>query len=388
MRRTYLDHAATTPVRDEVLDAMLPYLRERFGNPSSAHAFGREARVGLERARRELAGALGCEPAQVVFTSGGTEADNLAVLGGALAARARGRRFAVAVAAVEHKAVLAAAHEVAARGGEARLLPVDAGGAVDRAALDDALAAGVPLVSCMWVNNETGVVQPVADLAARCRDAGARFHTDAVQAVGKVAWEAAPLRDALVAVSAHKVGGPKGIGALVVPARQAVAPQLFGGGQQLDLRPGTENVSGAVGLARAVALAIAEQAAFARRTAALRDELARALRQVPDVQVTAEGAPRAPHILHVTVAGAQGGSLLVDLDLQGVAASGGAACATGASVPSHVLGAMGIPGDRAAGGVRFSLGRETTAADIAHAIAAFPAAVERARALAGELGHA
>ncbi|PYP30568.1 MAG: cysteine desulfurase NifS, partial [Gemmatimonadetes bacterium] len=260
-RLVYLDNAATTPVRPEVLEAMLPYLgREAFGNPSSAHRFGRTARAGLEEAKRTVAECLGVEPSQVIFTSGGTEADNLAIIGSALAARDRGGPFRVAVSAVEHKAVLAAAQAVQHLGGEEILVGVSASGVVEEEALDEALARGVALVSVMWVNNEVGTVQPIARLAERCRAAGVCFHSDAVQALGKVPLSLSDVGCTLVTISGHKIGAAKGVGALIVRDRGAVEAIIHGGGQQYGIRPGTENVPGIVGLGRAVELAAAEQA--------------------------------------------------------------------------------------------------------------------------------
>ena len=295
-RITYLDHAATTPVRPEVLDAMLPYLRdEAFGNPSSAHRFGRTARAGVEQAKRAVAQAVGAEPNQVIFTSGGTEADNLAVIGAALAARDRGGPFRVAVAATEHKAVLAAAHAVVHLGGEEIILPVDAGGRLDEAALDTALARGVAIVSVMWVNNEVGTVQAVARIAERCRAAGAIFHSDAVQAFGKVPVSLREVGCTLLTISGHKIGAPKGIGALVVREPRAVEAIIHGGGQQFGIRPGTENVPGIIALGRAAELASAEQADLAAQLAPLREELVRRLRAiVADAQVHGPGARARP----------------------------------------------------------------------------------------------
>jgi cysteine desulfurase len=385
----YLDHAATTPVRPEVREAMLPYLGgELFGNPSSGHRFGRAARAGVEQARREVAEALGVRTEEVVFTSGGTEADNLAVLGACLRARSDGRPMLAAVAATEHKAVLAAAHEVGHRGGEELLITVDGDGLLDLAALDRALARHPAVVSVMWVNNETGVIQPIAEIAARCGAAGVPFHTDLVQAFGKLPVTLAPLPVDFATISAHKIGGPKGVGALIVQHHATLEPLQHGGTQQRAIRPGTENVAGIVGLGRAAALAATGLAEEHRRLNALRDELAaRLLQGVPDTRVTAEAAHRAPHILNLQVTGADGEALLAQLDLAGVAASGGSACSTGSIEPSHVLVAMGIPRARAIGAIRFSLGRETTAADIARVAEVFPAVVRKVRQLAGALGR-
>jgi cysteine desulfurase len=386
----YLDHAATTPVRPEVLEAMLPYLRgDVFGNPSSAHRFGRAARAGLEQAKRDVAAAVGCEPNQVIFTSGGTEADNLGIMGASLAARDRGCSMCAAVSAIEHKAILAAAHAVCHLGGREMILPVDERGVLELAALDEALAERPAVVSVMWVNNEVGVVQPVAEIAGRCRDAGVIFHTDAVQAFGKVPASAADLPCTLLTISGHKIGAPKGVGALIVRDRKAVEAIIHGGGQQYGIRPGTENVAGAVALGRAAQLAAAEQGTEAVRLEALRDDLAGRLRAaVADVQVNAERSPRAPHILSIAVAGADSEALLMHLDLAGVAVSSGSACSTGAVEPSHVLTAMGVPRDLALGTLRFSLGHETTESDIARAAEVFPTVVAKVRKLAGVLGRA
>jgi len=361
--RLYLDHAATTPVRPEVREAMLPFLGEdAFGNPSSSHAFGRSAREGLERAREQVAAALGCRPQQVFFTSGGTEADNLAILGSALARRNdRGSLAGAHLVSTptEHKAVLAALHEAERQGARATLLPVDADGAVELAALDEALAEPhqPTLVSVMWVNNEVGTVQPVAEVAARCARAGVPFHTDAVQAFGKVPMDLGAIEWAAVSVSAHKIGGPKGVGALVVREPRSFASLIHGGSQQRGLRPGTENVPGIVGFGRAAELAAAERQAKAAGWGAMRDALERAIAsRVPDAVVHGAGAVRSPTILNVSAPGTDSGTMLTHLDLAGIAAASGSACTTGSAEPSHVLLAMGVAPDLAAAGVRFSLG--------------------------------
>jgi cysteine desulfurase len=368
---------------------MLPYLTsEAFGNPSSAHRFGRTARAGLEQARREVAHAVGAEPNQVIFTSGGTEADNLGIVGAALAARDRGADMCAVVSAIEHKAILAAAHAVCHLGGREVLLPVDTEGRVDLEALDGALARRPAVVSVMWVNNEVGVVQPVVEIAGRCRDAGVAFHTDAVQAFGKVPVSLSVLACTLATISGHKIGAPKGVGALIVRDRKAIEAIIHGGGQQYGLRPGTENVAGAVALGRAAQLAAAEQQAEAARLGALRDELAaRILAALPDVVVNGAGADRAPHVLSLAVPGADSEALLMHLDLAGIAASGGSACSTGAVEPSHVLVAMGVPRELALGTIRFSLGHGTTAADVARVVEVMPGVVAKVRKLAGALGR-
>ena len=386
-RLVYLDNAATTPVRPEVLEAMLPYLgREAFGNPSSAHRFGRTARAGLEEAKRTIADCLGVEPGQVIFTSGGTEADNLAIIGSALAARDRGGPFRVAVSAVEHKAVLAAAHAVRHLGGEEILVGVSASGIVEEEALDEVLARGVALVSVMWVNNEVGTVQPIARLAERCRAAGVCFHSDAVQAFGKVPLSLSDAGCTLLTISGHKIGAAKGVGALIVRDRGAVEAIIHGGGQQYGIRPGTENVPGIVGLGRAVELAAAEQAESAARLGALRDELERrVLAIVPDAVINAWQGERAPHVSNVSIPGTDSEALLMHLDLAGIACSSGSACSTGAIEPSHVLTAMGVPRELGIAALRFSFGKDNTAEDVDAVVAALPKIVEKVRALSAVL---
>lgn len=388
MEPVYLDHAATTPVRPEVLEAMLPFFNASWGNPSSSHRFGRAAKAGLEQAKREVAQALNVEPNQVIFTSGGTEADNLAVIGAALAARAHGKSMHVVTTAIEHKAVLAAAHAVVHLGGSETILPVDECGMVDLDALDAALATKPALVSVMWVNNEVGVVQPMAEIGARCRAAGVPLHSDAVQAYGKLPIDLDAVGCSLLSISGHKLGAPKGIGALIVRDRHIIESIIHGGGQQFGIRPGTENVAGAVALGRAALLARQELDAHVARMIRLRNELATRLRDsVPDLVINCEHTVRAPHVLSVSVPGAEAEALLMHLDMAGVACSGGSACSTGAVEPSYVLVAMGVERSLALGTLRFSLGHETTDADIARVAEVFPGIVERVRKLGVTLGR-
>jgi cysteine desulfurase len=386
-RITYLDNAATTPVRPEVLEAMLPYLgKEAFGNPSSAHRFGRAARAGLEEAKRAVAGAIGAEPNQVVFTSGGTEADNLAIIGAALAAKDRGGPFRVAVSATEHKAALAAAHAVKHLGGDEIILPVSASGQVDGAALAKALEHGVAIVSVMWVNNEVGTVQPVADLATRCREAGVLFHSDAVQAFGKLPVSIHDSGCTLLTISGHKIGAPKGVGALIVRDRKAVEAIIHGGGQQFGIRPGTENVPGIIGLGVAARLAAEEQQSLAARLGELRDELERRLVAiVPDAVINGWQGKRAPHISNVSIPGTDSEALLMHLDLAGIACSSGSACSTGAVEPSHVLTAMGVPRELGVAALRFSFGKDSTLEDVEAVSAVLPKIVEKVRSLSAVL---
>jgi cysteine desulfurase len=388
MDSIYLDHAATTPVRAEVLDAMLPFFNASWGNPSSSHRFGRAARAGLEQGKREVAGALGVEPNQVIFTSGGTEADNLALIGAALAARAHGRSMHVVTTAIEHKAVLAAAHAVVKLGGMETILGVDAAGQVRLDELDAALATAPALVSVMWVNNEVGAVQPMVEIATRCRAANVPLHSDAVQAFGKLSIDLDLVDCRLLSISGHKIGAPKGIGALIVRDRKIVEAIIHGGGQQYGIRPGTENVAGAVAMGRAALLARKELDAHVAGIGELRDALASGLANaISDLIVHAHDGARAPHILSVSIPGAEAEALLMHLDLAGIACSGGSACSTGAVEPSHVLAAMGVERSLALGTIRFSLGHETTRAEIERVIAAFPAIVERVRQLSATLGR-
>ncbi len=385
----YLDHAATTPVRPDVLEAMLPYLQGCYGNPSSAHKIGRLARAGLEQAKRETAEALGVEPNQVIFTSGGTEADNLAIIGAALAARAAGHPMHVVTTAIEHKASLAAAHAVVRLGGHETILGVDPHGCVRLDELDAVLAERPAVVSVMWVNNETGIIQPMATIGARCSAAGVPFHSDGVQAIGKLPINLDAIGCRLLSISGHKLGAPKGIGALIVRDRSIIAAILHGGGQQFGIRPGTENVAGAVALGRAALLAVQDLDAHTTHTRMLRDDLAARLRgAIPDLVVHGLDAERAPHVLSVSVPGAEAEAILMHLDLAGICCSGGSACSTGAVEPSHVLLAMGVARPLALGTLRFSFGPESTAADIARVAELFPPIVARARRLATSLGRA
>jgi cysteine desulfurase len=380
MEPVYLDHAATTPVRPEVREAMLPFLGGWFGNPSSVHRWGREAKVKLEEARARLASLIGARPTELVFTRGGTEADNLAILG-------RSRRFRgrpVVCSAIEHRAVLMAARAAEAEGSPLHLLPVDADGVVAATALDELLASEPAVVSVMWANNEVGAVQPVAELAERCRSAGVAFHSDAVQALGKLHVRVDEVPASLLTMSAHKIGGPKGVGALYVRKGTALEPMVHGGGHERGLRAGTEDVAGAVGFAVAAELAVNDREAEMVRIEAMRDELQRALvERVPDLVVNAAGARRLPTILNVSVPGASAEVLLVMLDLEGVAVSSGSACSSGGVEPSHVLTTMGLAPDVAGPSVRFSLGRETTEEEIGRVAEVFPPLMERLRAMAG-----
>jgi cysteine desulfurase len=378
----YLDHGATTPVRTEVMEAMLPFFGPRFGNPSSTHRWGREARVALDEARERLARALGASADEMCFTSGGTEADNLAVLGAWRALKQS--RPAVVSTPIEHKAVLAAVHHIEDEGGTARIVQVDRSGVVDPASWKGALGPDVALASVMWVNNEVGTVQDVAALAADAKGHGALVHSDAVQALGKVAIDLRSLPVDYLSISGHKVGAPKGIGALFIRRGSPISPLMHGGAQDRGRRPGTENVAMAVGLARAVELSVEEREAETARIGRLRDQLEMALlERIPDAVVHARGAPRAAHVLNISVPGTDSESMLMALDIQGVAASAGSACQSGSIDPSHVLTALGVPHELAVASVRMSLGSLNTEAHIARVAELFPALIAKARRLSG-----
>lgn len=379
----YLDHAATTPVHPEVVDVMAPFFGARFGNPSSGHRWGREARVALDEARERLAVCLGAHTDEVCFTSGGTEGDNLAVLGPWRALRLFGKR-AVATTRIEHKAVLAAVHQAAHEGAEERLIDVTPDGVVNDASFAAALGPGLALCSIMWVNNEIGTVQPIARLAGEAKAAGAVFHTDGVQAFGKIAIDAASTPFDLLTVSGHKIGAPKGIGAIFVRRGTPLEPLLHGGAQDRGRRPGTENVAFAVGLARAAELAVEHMAEEVVRLRTMRDTLEAALlERLPDAVVHGRNADRAPHILNLSVPGTDSESLLMALDLSGVACSSGSACQSGSVDPSHVLAALGVHRDVALGAVRMSLGSMTTPECVDRVAKLFPALITKARRLSG-----
>jgi len=378
----YLDHAATTPVREEVFEAMKPFYGPRFGNPSSTHRWGREARAALDEARERVGRCLGARPDEICFTSGGTEADNLAILGAWRALKAKGRK-AVVTTPIEHKAILGAVHQAAHEGAEERFLSMTADGVVAPASFNDLVDDDVAVCSMMWVNNEIGTIQPVPELAAKTKERGALMHTDAVQAFGKVPIDAQKQQFDFLTISGHKFGAPKGIGALFIRRGVHLEPLMHGGTQDRGRRPGTENVAAAVGLARAAELTLAECEAHCARIQKLRDRLeAGILAKVPDAVIHGRGALRAPHVTNVSVPGTDSESLLMALDLRGIAASGGSACQSGSIEPSHVLRAIGVRPDLASAAVRMSLGSLTTDQCIDRVIEVFPALVAKARQLA------
>jgi cysteine desulfurase len=377
----YLDHAATTPVRPEVVEAMAPFYGPRFGNPSSLHRWGREARTALDEARERLANCLGARPDEICFTSGGTEADNIAILGGWRARKADGRN-AVVSTPIEHKAVLGAVHQAGREGAEERMCRVLANGTVDAASYDELTRPDVAVASVMWVNNEIGTIQPIEQMAALAKERGALFHTDAVQAFGKVEIDARTAAFDALSLSGHKIGAPKGCGAIFV-RRGTVLESLFHGGtQERGKRPGTENVAAAVGLATAAELTCQERDAETARLLVLRQRLERGIRErVPDAVIHGADAPRrAPHIVNVSVPGTDSESMLMALDLQGIACSAGSACQSGSASPSHVLSAIGARRDLINGALRMSLGSMSTQASVDRVIEVFARLVNKAPA--------
>lgn len=384
----YLDHNATTPLLPEVRDAMVRALDEGWGNPSSHHAPGRAARRLVDEGRARLAAAIGGHLSEIVFCSGASEADNLAIRGICAGPPADGRDTIVTTA-VEHPAVRAAVEACAAVGWRVVTAPVDATGQLDIEAMRSALDGRVKLVTAMAVNNETGVVFDVAAIGAAARAAGALFHCDAVQALGKIPVDVHAWSADLVSLTAHKCGGPKGIGALWVRRGVHPAPLIVGGSQERDRRAGTENVSGIVGFGVAAELSAARREETAARIAPLRDRLESALlAAVPGAVAHGAGAARVANTTYVSFPGTTGEDLLLALDLDGVAVSGGSACASGALHPSHTLEAMGVPAGVALGAVRFSLGPATTEAEVDRVIELVPRLVERQQraALAAQAG--
>lgn len=384
MRPVYLDHAATTPLDPEVLEAMLPYLRENFGNPSSLHRAGQRARGAIDEARARVAALIGARDSEIVFTGSGTEADNLAIVGAAVSAAARvdgPARSDLVTTAIEHHAVLNSAKSLDREKHKVTLARARETGQVDLNDLEDVVDHATALVSVMFANNETGVIQPIEDVVRIARSRGALVHTDAVQAVGKVRIDVGEMGVDLLTASAHKIHGPKGVGALYVRSGARMSALIRGGSQERNRRAGTENVAGIVGFGKAADLAQVRLVEDATRVAELRNRLERALAADGAGGVVANGvpAPRIPSTTSLSFEGVSGEDLLIALDLLGIAVSTGAACAAGSPEPSHVLKAMGLSRDRVNGSLRFSLGPGTTAEEIDQAVEAVKATVERLR---------
>jgi cysteine desulfurase len=378
MARIYLDHNASTPVRPEILEAMQPYFSVHYGNASSVHAFGQEARGAVEEARAKVAALLHASPGEIVFTSGGTESDNLAVIGAARALQAKGRH--VVTSAIEHDAVRHAVDYLEREGFQVTRVGAGADGRVSPKSIEEAITPQTILVTVMAANNETGVIQPMTEIGAICAAKGVAFHSDAVQAAGKIPIDVGAWQTTMLTITAHKFYGPKGAGVLYIKRGFRPTPLQVGGEHEKGRRAGTENVPAIVGLGLACDLAAGDLGATANRVTALRDRLEAGIEaRVPQVVRHGAGAPRVCNTAHVSFVGAEGEHLILTLDMKGVAVSSGAACKAGSSHPSHVLLAMGVPAGVAQAAVRFSLGRSTTEAEIDRVLEVLPAAVEKLR---------
>ncbi|MCU1243055.1 MAG: iscS 3 [Candidatus Acidoferrum typicum] len=389
MNRVYLDHNATTAVEPDVLDAMLPFLSGEFGNAASIHTFGQRARAAVETAREQVAALIGARPQEIVFTSGGTEADNHAIFGVAQAVTAALRDGIgstpskhIITSTIEHEAVLNTCQALEKRGVEVTYLPVDRDGFISPSELRQAIRKGTVLITVMHANNELGTVQPLEEIGRIAADADVSFHTDAVQSAGKLPVDVNALRLDLLSLSGHKFYAPKGIGALYIRGGTRLQQLLYGGHHQRGFRPGTENVAGIVGLGKAAELARKSLSEDAARVSALRDRLEQGLlSRVPHSHANGAGASRTPNTTNITFPGIEGEALVIALDLKGLACSTGAACSSGAVEPSHVLTAIGLSPDEARASLRFSLGRHTTSAEINFALQLVPAAVDQLREL-------
>ncbi|MDO8684494.1 MAG: cysteine desulfurase NifS [Armatimonadota bacterium] len=374
----YLDHAATTPVDPSVFAAMTPFLTEKFGNPSSVHSFGREVRAAIDEARDSIASTIGASSSEIYFTSGGTEADNLAILGAARANRAKGDH--IIISAIEHHAVLEACEHLMEEGFRVSYLPVNRDGLVDPNDVTAAINKDTILVSVMHVNNEIGVIEPISAIGRIARENGALFHTDAVQSFGVLPIDVDRLNVDLLSASAHKIYGPKGSGFLYVRTGVRIQPLQFGGSQERERRPGTENVAGIVGLRAAAELAVSQLDTAPTRLAALRDRLIDGIfNRIPGAHLNGHRELRAPGNANISFEGVEGESLLLNLDLEGIAASSGSACSAGSLAPSHVLTALGLPHELAQGSLRLTVGRGTTEEDIDTVIDSLESIINRLR---------
>lgn len=380
MTHYYFDHAATTPMRQEVAQAMLAVMTEGPGNPSSMHRYGRSARGHMNRARDTVASFIGAKPAELTFTSGGTESDNLAILGGARAMMAKGRNHIITSAA-EHHAVLHACQFLQSEGFELTVLPVDSSGQLSVDDVHDALTDRTALVSVMYANNEVGTIQPIADIGELVRERGALFHVDAVQALGSIPIQVHSLPVDLMSFSAHKINGPQGVGALYVASNTSINPIVHGGSQERKRRAGTENVAGVVGFAAAVEAAASDMAAQSDRMEQLREQWISLMHAATDGRIVLNGhsTMRLPHIVNVSFLDIDTETMLMNLDMAGIAASGGSACTSGSLERSHVLMAMGVDCERLMSAVRFSFGLGNTLEELSEAAQLIETIVRRVR---------
>lgn len=378
-RRIYLDYGATTPLDEEVLKAMMPFLKEQFGNPSSVHSFGREVKRYVEEAREKIADILGADAEEIFFTSGGTEADNLAITGAARALRGKGKH--IITSAVEHHAVIDACTALKDEGFELTVVPVDRDGLVDPEEVKKSIKDSTILVSIMYANNEVGTIQPIEEIGKITRGKGVLFHTDAVQAVGNLPLDVEKLNVDMMAISAHKFYGPKGVGALYIRKGTKVKRLIHGGGQERGMRAGTENVPGIIGMGKAVELANSQMAENVSRIKSLRDRLIKGLLSIEDVRLNGHPTRRLAGNVNISVEYIEGEALLLGLDLKKIAASSGSACTSGSIEPSHILLAMGISEQTARGSIRFTLGRHTTREEIDYVLKVAPKVIDRLRSM-------
>lgn len=378
MDRIYLDNAATTAVSQPVMEAMLPYYMQVYGNPSSVHSTGRDAKKAVERARRQVASALGCSAQEIYFTAGGSESDNWALKGAAFAHQEKGKH--IITTQIEHHAILHTCQWLETQGWQVTYLPVDAEGFVTAQQVENALRPDTVLVSVMAANNEIGTLEPVAEIGALCHERGVLFHTDAVQAVGAIPLDVETLHADMLSLSAHKFHGPKGIGALYIRKGVKIDPLIHGGAQERGHRAGTENLPGIVGLGKAIELAEEGLAENAARMTFLRNRLVSCLTAaIPDMRINGTMEKRLPNNVNVSFAGIEGEAVLLRLDLEGIAASSGSACTAGSLDPSHVLTAIGLTRDEAKGSLRLTLGTDTTQEDIDEVVAKLPGIVASLR---------
>jgi len=379
-RPIYMDHAATTPVRPEVVKAMLPYFTERFGNPSSLYSIAREAKEAVETARKQVATAIGARPEEIFFTSGGTEADNWAIKGVAAANRERGDH--IITSSIEHHAVLHPCESLEKEGYRLTYLPVDEFGQVDPDSVEEAITDSTILISVMTANNEVGTIQPIREIAEITRSHGILFHTDAVQAIGAIPIDIERLGADLLSLSAHKFGGPKGVGALYVRRRARLGRFMEGGAQERGRRAGTENVPGVVGLGKAIEIATTDIPAKARKISAMRDRLIHGILDgIPETRLNGHPEERLPNNLNVAFRYIEGESILLMLDALGVAASTGSACTSASLEPSHVLIACGLSPEDAHGSLRLTLGSMNTDDEVDYVLSVLPGVIERLRAI-------
>ncbi|MHB8104552.1 MAG: cysteine desulfurase NifS [Dehalococcoidales bacterium] len=380
MKRIYLDYAATTPVHPDVLKTMLPYFSEAFGNPSSIHSFGQEAKEAIDGARNNVAGLIGASDAEIVFTSGGTEADNAALQGVCLANEGKGKH--IITTSIEHHAVLEMCKALEEKGFKVTYLPVDKYGMVDPTDVKKALTPQTVLISVMHANNEIGTIQPLAEIGKIAHEAGVLFHTDAVQTVGHIPVDVNELGVDLLSISAHKLHGPKGIGALYIRKETKITPFVHGGGQEAGRRAGTENVSGIVGLGKAAEIAHREMDEEAMRLTGLRNNfIAELQKSIDNISLNGHPVKRLPNNINISVSFVEGESMVLNLDMQGICASAGSACASGNLEPSHVLIAIGCSHEQAQGSLRFTLGKWTSEEELNKVLDVLPPIVKKLRAM-------